>query len=413
MFDESSSALGFDGLSNDELLVSTQRLVGAGNQLLAALLAHLGEVEARGIHRERACASLYTYCIYELRMSEDSALRRAKAARIVRAFPATLGAIARGELHLTGLLLLGPHLTEANHREVIALAKHRTKKEIEKLVRRLDPLPDVPPRIEPLGPTVGGFLGTSAPSWGAYAAALVGPVRELEPGARPSDWIPDPADERAQVNPLSETSAAELDDSPSLPVAERYRVQFTATQEYVDLLEEARDLLSHAAPSASLDELHRRALECLVKELRRKKYAETEHPREEESASDSVPAEANEPRRSSRYVPARVRRRVAERDGRRCTYVAADGTCCSETRCLELHHLEAHARGGPPSEANLTLRCRAHNTLAAEEDFGREHIREKRGVSDPRQRGSSEPEFRKRATSEPKARSVHDTAPAR
>ena len=38
-------------------------VVGSSNQLLAALLAHLGEVAARGIHRKRACASLYAYCI--------------------------------------------------------------------------------------------------------------------------------------------------------------------------------------------------------------------------------------------------------------------------------------------------------------------------------------------------------------
>jgi len=35
---------------------------------------------------------------------------------------------------------------------VLALAKHRTKREIAQLVRQLDPLPEVPPRIEPLGP---------------------------------------------------------------------------------------------------------------------------------------------------------------------------------------------------------------------------------------------------------------------
>jgi hypothetical protein len=34
--------------------------VGRSNQLLAALLAHLAEVDARGIHRQRACASLYS-----------------------------------------------------------------------------------------------------------------------------------------------------------------------------------------------------------------------------------------------------------------------------------------------------------------------------------------------------------------
>jgi hypothetical protein len=50
-------------LSDAELLTATRRLVGRSNQLLAALIAHLGEVEARGFHRIRACSSLYVYCI--------------------------------------------------------------------------------------------------------------------------------------------------------------------------------------------------------------------------------------------------------------------------------------------------------------------------------------------------------------
>jgi hypothetical protein len=41
------------------------------------------------------------------------------------------------------------------------------------------------------------------------------------------------------------------------------------------------------------------------------------------------------------------------------------------------------ANAAIPTEEHLTLRCHAHNALAAEEDFGRERIREKRGVSDP------------------------------
>jgi hypothetical protein len=141
-----------DQISDDELLRDTRRLVGQSNRVLAALLAHLSEVEARGVHRVRACASLYTYCIYELRMSEDTAFRRVAASRLVRRFPSLLDAIERGELHLTGLLLLGPHLTESNIVEVLARAKHRTKKEILGLVRQLSPLPDVPSRVEPLGP---------------------------------------------------------------------------------------------------------------------------------------------------------------------------------------------------------------------------------------------------------------------
>src|SRR5687767_4328402 len=174
-------------LSDAELLTATRGLVGRSNQLLSSLLEHLAEVEARGIHRARACASLYTYCIYELRFSEDEAFRRVSAARLVRQFPALLDAIAAGELHLTGVLMLGPHLTPDNLVEVLALAKHRTKKELARLVRRLDPVPEVPSRIEPLGPAPSRLV-SPAPTWSQSVAAL-NPIRELEPGARPRDWM--------------------------------------------------------------------------------------------------------------------------------------------------------------------------------------------------------------------------------
>ncbi len=86
----------FEDLADDALVARTRAIVGQSNQALAALLAHLGEVEARGLHRQRACASLYTYCVYELRMSEDAASRRARAARIAREFPAVLDRVAAG-----------------------------------------------------------------------------------------------------------------------------------------------------------------------------------------------------------------------------------------------------------------------------------------------------------------------------
>jgi len=127
-----------------------KRLAGRTNTLLAELLAHLAEVEARGIHRERACASLYTYCVYELRMSEDEAQRRCRAARLARQFPALLSMLAEASIHLTGILLIGPHLTPENHEQWLARVRFRTKREIERLVAELAPAPDAPARIEPL-----------------------------------------------------------------------------------------------------------------------------------------------------------------------------------------------------------------------------------------------------------------------
>src|SRR5258708_16487401 len=96
-------------ISDDELFATVQHLTARSNVALADLLAHLGEVERRGIHRLRACASLYTYCIYELRLSEDAAFRRSKAARLVREDPELPDAIAKGVIHLTGVLMVGPH----------------------------------------------------------------------------------------------------------------------------------------------------------------------------------------------------------------------------------------------------------------------------------------------------------------
>ena len=478
-------------LTDASLHSETKRLVGSSNTLTAQLLAHLGEVEARGIHRERACSSLYTYCVYELRMSEDEAQRRCRAARLARQFPRLLEMLAEASLHLTGILLLGPHLTDANCAELLARARFRTKREIERLVAELAPCHDVPSRIVPLhragaeGWMVLSLVDVPRPrnTWAAYVQGLAGEVRELQGGlgaGQAPPRAPDeqaaatsgqalsgraharetgvctPAfderrDERQQVStpaPASEAQAA----APMSPVAEpRYRVQFTVDQAYVDLLEEARNLLQHELPTRDLGAVQRRALQLLVQKLRQRKYAASERPRPKAAERvkgsqqaqlarpQTLPSGTRDPRSApnpatqarhlapkpaadnshaapkvaararhsgpksatdgvqsahqakagtrhsapqsvtqGRYIAADVRRRVWKRDEARCTYVDARGQRCREQAGLEFHHEHPHARGGPPNVENLALRCRSHNELAAEQDFGREVIRQKR-----------------------------------
>jgi hypothetical protein len=443
-------------LTDDDLLAGMRRLVCQSNRVLAALLAHLAEVEARGLHRRRACASLYVYCIYELRMSEDAAYRRVVAARLVKRLPAILGCVERGELHLTAVVLLAPHLTEANVVEVLARAKFRTKKEILKLVRLLSPLPDVPSRIEPLGlerpPAARATWSNITQRW----------VRELQPEALPSNWLPsqseatgtdaagaddspvgetaparndavtveEPAGEtapaRCEAVTTVETAPARNDTAPAEPMRptpaleraeragsnldgpQRFKVQFTASEEYVALVEEAKALLSHALPRADIAERDLRAMQTLVAELKKRKYA-TSNPRsescvvqapvdhklhlEEPCANHEVAPHAAEspmvsaerrsanlesPRQRGRYVPFEVRRAVFERDGNRCAYVDSRGERCRETSRLEFHHHEPFARGGPTTFDNLLVYCATHNPLAAEDDFGRERASEPR-----------------------------------
>jgi 5-methylcytosine-specific restriction endonuclease McrA len=385
----SSSVASPADLSDGELLTATRRLVGRSNQLLAALLGHLAEVEARGLHRNRACSSLYNYCIYELRFSEDEAFRRVAASRLVRRFPALLDAVASGELHLTGLLMLGPHLTTENLTEVLARAKHRTKKEIARLVRRLDPLPDVPPRIEPLGPAPARIVPPT-PTWSQFAESLC-PVRELVAGDRPREWIESTEltqDLGASADSVAvdeaEAEAATESPAPARLEPERYRVQFTAGEEFVKLVERAQALLSHSAGRVPLDDLALRAMRVLVAELEReKRSARKRRARAAQTPANEVEASAasgnpKPPRQRGRRVPAAVRRVVFERDQSRCAYLDDSGQRCRETHHLELHHLKPFAKGGEHTLANLALRCRAHNALAAEHDFGADFIQHSR-----------------------------------
>ena len=355
--------------------------------------------------------------------------------------------------------MLGPLLTADNLVEVLARARHRTKKELARLVRVLDPLPQIPARIEPLGPA-SSQLAPAAATWGRFMSAL-NPVRELEPEARPRDWTESTecdSTERAECAPsvnegasaagsalarLNATaksgepalarhdatvmrahsalaslarsaSAADLVSREPQPTSlasaeqlapQRYKVQFEASEEYVALVGEAKALLSQMAPGVGLEELHLRALRALVSELERKKYAATDRPRqgvphrtEAQPAAASVAEHAphgqpggdaaqsgndqerrsqlehapHYPRQRGRAVPATLRRAVFARDEGRCTYRGDSGERCRETARLELHHLVPFARGGEHRLDNVTLRCRAHNALAAEEDFGRQ-----------------------------------------
>jgi hypothetical protein len=198
-------------VSDAELLANTRRLVGRSNQVFAELLVHLAEVETRGLHRRRACASLYTYCIYELHFSEDAAARRAGAAKLIKKFPALFDAIAGGELHLTGILMLGPHLTPENHVDVLARARFRTKKELAKLVRELCPLPLVPDLIEPLAPAPRPLRN---PTWLELVESHAPRIRDLPPGKHPRDWAKGgDASALAQVDGSATSSASH---SPAL-----------------------------------------------------------------------------------------------------------------------------------------------------------------------------------------------------
>jgi hypothetical protein len=160
-------------------------------------------------------------------------------------------------------------------------------------------------------------------------------------------------------------------------------VEFTAGAELKLKIERAANLMRHAHPSGDLSVLVERAVDLLLAKLEKQRLAKVARPR--------PPS-----RRSTRpgYVPRAVRRAVFERDGERCTFVDASGRRCESRTLLELDHGVPRARGGPDDARNLSVKCRAHNRLAAEEHFGREHVERKkkgRGQFGARDTGGDHP----------------------
>jgi len=160
--------------------------------------------------------------------------------------------------------------------------------------------------------------------------------------------------------------------------AQRFRLQVTLSRRARDLLVRAQELMRHQVPDGDLSVVCERALECLVGDLTRRKFAGRRN--KASPATDAAPnlTEASPGKPRSRHIPNDVKRRVAERDGRQCTYVGPDGRRCSARSLVEFHHRQPFARGGASTVDGLILFCRAHNQYAARRDFGEGFMREKR-----------------------------------
>src|SRR5438552_10916209 len=93
---------------------------------------------------------MFTFCTRELAFSEGAAYNRIFVARAARKLPALVEAARSGRVHLAGLRLLAPHLTQENHEELLAKAAGHTKDEIAELVAVVAPRPAPPPMIRKL-----------------------------------------------------------------------------------------------------------------------------------------------------------------------------------------------------------------------------------------------------------------------
>ena len=326
--------------TDDRLLSTFDSHLSLDLDNTADLLADLAEVDARKLYVPAAYGSMFDFCVHAKHMSEDVALKRIRVARMAREFPASFPALADGRLNQTAVLLLAPRLTADTADELLAAAAHRSKAEIELLLAVRFPKPDVPAVVQPLAPL--GITGENvAPP--ADAPALELAPEPVVPSNVPNVPVPmEPLAPRAKLAPLS---------------AGRYAVQFTIEQATYDKLRHAQALLGHALPSGDIAKVFERALDSLVLQLEKQKFAKCDRPRPQKGPA------------KGRHIPAAVKRAVRERDGGQCTFVSDKGRRCESRTRLELDHIEPVARGGESTTDNLRVRCRVHNQYEAERTF--------------------------------------------
>jgi len=260
-------------LTDAELEAEVLRLATCERRATAALVAHLAELQARRIHERAGFSSLFTYCLEVLRLSEHEAYDRMKAARVARRHPPVLGWLASGELNLTTVRLLAPHLTRRNQDALFAAARGKRKRQVQEMLAARFPRPDVPSSVRRLPrPTVAPVVPTA--SAGPLAApGLLGDAAtpSVDPSGPPATAI------STKAMDAPSTPARIAIPAPPPPLVEplspdRYRITFTANGETRELLERARDLLRHSIPSGDPAQIFARALDSLVRELLKKKF---------------------------------------------------------------------------------------------------------------------------------------------
>lgn len=287
-------------LSDGAVIAEVIRLAGAEQKVTAQLVAALAELDTRRLYLGEGCSSLFTYCTKILHLSEHAAYSRIEVARAARRFPPIFDLLLAGAVTVTTVGQVARVLTEENHRQVLARATHKSKRQVEELVAELRPRPEALAMVRKLPVQA----DAAAPVRSTPPVTLASPAAKAEPLA--------PAVVTAQ--PLAPPVSAGPVIVPLAP--ERYKVQFTVSRETYDKLRRVQDLMRNSVPSGDPAAVFDRALTALLTELEKAKIAAVSRPRG-----------GWRPSSGSRHTPACVKREVWKRDRGQCAFQGTRGRC--------------------------------------------------------------------------------------
>jgi 5-methylcytosine-specific restriction endonuclease McrA len=316
-------------LNNDDLVLGLDLAMRAERSMTIRVLHFLNEMERRSLHLDLGYSSLFDYCIRKLKYSRAAACRRIQAARCTRRYPDIQEMLEERELSLSTISLIEPFLTNENFASVIERVRGRSHRDVEKVVAEYRP---------PM----------------AYRDR-VSTVRVAVPA----------------VDADRELFKRELGRAvPGIATVEKQYIQFLADEQFMNLFEEVRSLVTRDGEPLSFAEV----VTLVLIEYRERHSPSARQRRRAARKGGATPdsrrRECGTVAPQSRHIPEDVRDAIWERDQGRCSYQGPDGTQCSSRHGLQVDHEVPYSAGGTHDIGNLRLLCAAHNRRAVERQLG-------------------------------------------
>ncbi len=156
----------------------------------------------------------------------------------------------------------------------------------------------------------------------------------------------------------------------------RISLSFIADKEFELLLQDSKAFLSHKYPDGNLVDIFREGLKLLLSG--RPKVLQGAPRILADSVVEKTAAMSAKMKNQTRYIPAKIKEVVWERDRGRCSFVSSGGRACESNYFLEWDHVIPFSTGGRGDDPdNIRILCRSHNRLMAHDFFGRPFVEEK------------------------------------
>jgi len=347
------------------LLLKIETLAREERRITSEILDCLHEIEAQMIYAELGFSSLWEFCVKHLKYSEGAAHRRISAMRLLKGLSGTARLetqekIKSGSVSVTNLSLVHGFLkTEAadsksysleEKASLVGSTENQSKRELEKKLAAIQP------KIQP------GFQKESKRVVSKELTEIKFLAREefikkldrvkevsAHAGVGLADLLERMMDEylkkhdpmvRAETVKLVKAKLTKVELMEEKPKAPVNTQSYTpSTTEKITSLE--RD-------------------QCINKWVEK---------------SDVDQNHENQKNQNSRYIPSATRATIWKKAEGKCTFTFLDSKTGALHQCkskygLEIEHRMPFALGGTNAPENLTLRCRAHNQLAARRVFG-------------------------------------------